>query len=350
MLVNVDPLQPEPHVIRQAAEVIRCGGLVAFPTETVYGLGADALNPEAVARIFAVKKRPACDPLIVHIADTEDLERVVRDVPPQAERLSRIFWPGPLTLVLPRAETVPTSVTAGLDTVAVRMPAHPVALALIREAGTPIAAPSANLFGRPSPTTARHVLDDLGEQVDLILDGGPSFIGLESTVLDLSGEQPTILRPGGTSQESLNAVLGTVVVKTGALQRPGDEGGLASPGLMEKHYSPQAELVFFKGAEPKVLAAMRQRLVELLAEGKRVGLLIASEDRDVFAGYSVRIADLGPQSNLSLIAARLFAAMRSLDGQGVDVILARGFGSTGLGMAIEDRLHKAAGGQVVEVR
>ncbi len=348
MLVKVNPLQPEREAIREAAAVIRRGGLVAFPTETVYGLGADALNPQAVARVFAAKRRPACDPLIVHIADIKDIGGVVRTTPPQTEILSRVFWPGPLTLVLPRAETVPMSVTAGLETVAVRMPAHPVALALIREAGTPIAAPSANLFGRPSPTTAQHVLDDLGEQVDLILDGGTTFIGLESTVLDLSGEQPTILRPGGTSHEALSAVLGQVVVKAGApLPRDG-EGGLPSPGLMEKHYSPRARLILFQGAEQKMLAAMRERLAELLAGGKRVGLLIASEDKAVFADYPVNIADLGSRDDLNLVAARLFAAMRALDAQEVDVILARGFGSAGLGLAIEDRLTKAAGGQVVE--
>lgn len=348
MLVKVNPLQPEREAIRQAAAVIRRGGLVAFPTETVYGLGANTLNPQAVARIFTVKRRPACDPLIVHIADIEDMGRVVRTIPPQAKILSQVFWPGPLTLVLPRAETVPASVTAGLETVAVRMPAHPVALALIREAGTPIAAPSANLFGRPSPTTAQHVLDDLGEQVDLVLDGGPTFIGLESTVLDLSGGQPTILRPGGTSHEALSTVLGQVAIKTCTQQPYDNEGGLASPGLMQKHYSPQAELVFFKGTEPEVLAAMRERLAELLKRGKRVGLLIASEDKAVFADYPVNVADLGSRDDLNLVAARLFATMRALDAQGVDVILARGFGNAGLGLAIEDRLTKAAGGQVVE--
>ena len=348
MLLKVNPVQPEPDIICRAAVVIRHSRLVAFPTETVYGLGADALDPEAVARIFAVKGRPASDPLIVHIAAGEDLGRVARNLPPQAHILVKSFWPGPLTLVLPRAETVPTSVTAGLDTVAVRMPAHPVALALIREAGTPIAAPSANLFGRPSPTTAQHVLDDLGAQVDLILDGGPTFIGLESTVLDLSGEQPTILRPGGTSHEALSAVLGRVVAKAGALQRC-DQNGLPSPGLMEKHYSPYARLIFFRGRKQKTLAAMIKQLVQLLAEGKSVGLLIASEDKSLFSGYPVIVQDLGPQDDLSLVAARLFAAMRALDAQKVDVILARGFGSAGLGLAIEDRLTKAAGGQVIEV-
>lgn len=360
MLLKVNPMQPEPNVIRRAAEVIRRGELVAFPTETVYGLGADALNPEAVACIFAAKGRPSFDPLIVHIADITDLDGIVRDLPPQAHALSQSFWPGPLTLVLPRAETLPTSVSAGLDTVAVRMPAHPVALALIRAAGTPIAAPSANLFGHTSPTTAQHVLDDLGERVNLILDGGSTFIGLESTVLDLSGGRPTILRPGGTSREALSAVLGQVALRASALrasdlqasvsQRHNAEDGLPSPGLTETHYSPRAELIFFRGTQQRPLAAMTKYLDRLLAEGKSVGLLVASEDKAFFSAYPATIQDLGPQDDLSLVAARLFAAMRALDGQEVDVILARGFGATGLGLAIEDRLTRAAGGQVVEAQ
>ncbi|MCG2767778.1 MAG: L-threonylcarbamoyladenylate synthase [Chloroflexota bacterium] len=350
MLLRVNPVQPEEDVIRQAAEVIRQGGLVAFPTETVYGLGADALNEAAVARIFAAKERPAEDPLIVHIANIEDLRRVARDLPPQVHALSQVFWPGPLSLILPRAAAIPASVTAGLDTVAVRMPGHPVALALIHAAGTPIAAPSANLFSRPSSTTAQHVLEDLGERVDLILDGGPTLIGLESTVLDLSGEKPTILRPGGISREALGLVLEGIAVDTSTpSRREREEGGLPSPGLMGKHYSPRAELILFRGAEQEMLAAMKERLDELLAAGKRVGLLVAYEDRDSFAGYPVIIEYLGPQDNLSHVAARLFAAIRALDGQGVDVILARGFGTIGLGLAIEDRLAKAAGGRVVEI-
>ncbi len=350
VLLAVNPMQPETDAIRQAAEVIRCGRLVAFPTETVYGLGADAMNPEAVTRIFAAKARPASDPLIVHIADSEDLERVARDLPVQARILSESFWPGPLTLVLPRAESLPAAVTAGLDTVAVRVPAHPVALALIRAAGTPIAAPSANLFGHPSPTTAQHVLDDLGDRVDLVLDGGPTFIGLESTVLDLTGEQPTILRPGGVSREALSLVLGPLVVGGAGVSRQGGHtSGLPSPGLLEKHYAPRASLIFFRGERHRTLAAMVRQLDTLLAEQKSVGLLVASEDRSVFAGYPVIIEDLGSQDDLSLIAARLFAAMRALDAQGVDVILSRGFGLAGLGLAIEDRLTRAAGGRVVEV-
>jgi|Deesub1362B_J571_1020462.scaffolds.fasta_scaffold01786_9 L-threonylcarbamoyladenylate synthase len=345
-LLQVNPIQPEKDVIRRAAEVIRLGGLVAFPTETVYGLGADALNPEAVARIFTAKERPPNDPIIVHIADVEDLALLAKDPPEIARRLAEAFWPGPLTLVLPRAESVPLIVTAGLETVAVRMPSHPVALALIKASGTPIAAPSANLFGRPSPTTARHVLEDLGERVDLILDGGTTYIGVESTVLDLSAEKPTILRPGGTSREALCAILGEVEV---ARKIPREGEKLKSPGLMRRHYAPQATLLLFLGPEEAVLASMREKVSHLLREEKNVGLMLAQEDMVAFKGQPVFIQNLGPKGDLSQIAHRLFAAMRALDQKGVDVILARGFGSVGLGLAIEDRLLKAAGGRVIRL-
>ncbi|MBC8447280.1 MAG: threonylcarbamoyl-AMP synthase [Chloroflexi bacterium] len=355
MLLKVNPIEPEGDIIQQAAEVIRRGGLVAFPTETVYGLGADALNPEAVAGIFAAKERPPYDPIIVHVASLEELWRVARDLPPQAHDLIQTFWPGPLTLILPRAEALPAGVTAGLDTVAVRMPAHPVALALIRAAGTPIAAPSANLFGHTSPTTAQHVLDDLGERVDLILDGGPTPIGVESTVLDLSGEKPTILRPGGTSREALSLVLGEIALGPASSAPPSEgderegEDGLKSPGLLKRHYAPRAALLFFRGPPAETLVAMQARLDELLSAGRRVGLLIAYEDRGAFAGRPVVVEDLGRRDHLGHVAARLFAALRALDRQGVEVILARDFGATGLGLAIEDRLTKAAGGRVIEV-
>jgi L-threonylcarbamoyladenylate synthase len=348
VLLTVNPVQPERDVIRQAAKVIRRGGLVAFPTETVYGLGADALNPEAVSRIFAAKERPFYDPIIVHIARTEELLLIVRDLPPQVDILSRHFWPGPLTLILPRADALSTLVTAGLDTVAVRMPDHPVALALILAAETPIGAPSANLFSHVSPTTAQHVLDDLGDRVELILDGGPTTIGIESTVLDISGDRPTILRPGGVSREMLESVLGEIAL-AGDSHQGGERTGLASPGLMERHYSPNAELLLFRGPEHKVLAAMKERLDELLSAEKAVGLLVSSEDMAVFEECPVIIEDLGSRENPGRIATRLYAAMRALDVRGVDVILARGFGNTGIELAIENRLSKAAGGHVIEV-
>src|SRR5512133_768452 len=235
---------PNPNAIAEAAETIRNGGLVAFPTETVYGLGANALDVDAVGRIFTAKGRPAADPLIVHLSGLDQITRVVRSVSPEAQKLAETFWPGPLTLILPKRPAVPDLVTSELDTVAVRVPNHPVALALIQAAGVPIAAPSANRFGHTSPTTAKHVLHDLDGRIDIILDGGSASIGVESTVLDLSTTPPRILRPGGVTREMLESVIGPVTVLG---QRKKPELGLPSPGLLEKHYAPHAEMILFSG-------------------------------------------------------------------------------------------------------
>ncbi|MCS7221363.1 MAG: L-threonylcarbamoyladenylate synthase [Anaerolineae bacterium] len=332
---------PDPEILARAAAIIRAGRLVAFPTETVYGLGADALNEAAVARIFAAKGRPAYDPLIVHIADLEDLSRVVSEVPDMARRLAKRFWPGPLTLVLPRADLVPTLVTAGRDTVAVRCPSHPVALALIQASRTPIAAPSANRFGRTSPTTAQHVLDDLGGRVELILDAGPTPIGVESTVLDLTQAIPTILRPGGVPREALEEEIGSVAILEQA-PTPTAEMGMPSPGLLARHYAPRAKLYLFLGAPDAVLRAMRQEAQAHLSAHRRVGILVADEDAAAFADLDVIGETVGPAEDLNMVARRLFGALRALDAQGVDVILARDFSVQGLGLAVRDRLRRAA--------
>ncbi|MGC8780727.1 MAG: L-threonylcarbamoyladenylate synthase [Anaerolineae bacterium] len=336
----VHPSDPEPDVIARAAAIIRAGGLVAFPTETVYGLGADALNEAAVARIFAAKGRPVYDPLIVHIGSPAELPRVTRDVPETARHLAGRFWPGPLTLVLPRGNAVPMSVTAGLETVAVRCPDHPVALALIATSGTPIAAPSANRFGRTSPTTARHVLDDLNGRIDLILDAGPTPIGVESTVLDLTGPTPTILRPGGVPREALEAELGPLAVRSE--HSPMSEAGAPSPGLLARHYAPRAELRLFLGPTKAALRAMRDEARAHIAAHRRVGVLVADEDAATFADLDVIGETVGPADNLKMVAQRLFGALRALDAQGVDLILARDFDAQGLGTAIRDRLRRAA--------
>ncbi len=333
-------IDPQPELIARAAAIIRAGGLVAFPTETVYGLGADALNRDAVARIFAAKGRPVYDPLIVHIAEPAELPRVARAVPEIALRLAERFWPGPLTLVLPRAAAVPTAVTAGLETVAVRCPDHPVALALIKASQTPIAAPSANRFGRTSPTTARHVFDDLNGRIDLILDAGPTPIGVESTVLDLTGSRPTILRPGGVPREALEAELGPVAVRESV--SPTAEAGLPSPGLLARHYAPKATLRLFVGPTEAMLKAMRGEAQTYLGQGRRVGVLVADEDATAFADLDVIGETVGPAEDLDTVAQRLFGALRALDAQGVEVILARDFGAHGLGTAIRDRLRRAA--------
>ena len=358
-VLPVDPQQPEPEVIAQAAKLIRAGEVVAFPTETVYGLGADAWRAEAVQRIFAAKERPAYDPLIVHLADATWLPQAVKHAPPVARELAARFWPGPLTLVLPRGERIPDIVTAGGETVAVRVPAHPVALALLRAADAPIAAPSANRFGHVSPTRAEHVLADLDGCIPLILDGGPTPVGVESTVLSLATPTPTILRPGGVSRESLRAVLGEVALYTQSatsqeatsLPGGGIEGSetVPSPGTLDQHYAPRAQLRFYTGPRAVVLPALRAAAFELDAAGERVGLLVAEEDRAALSDAPGIIQTLGAQGDVPSIARRLFAALRALDAAGVSVILARDFGSAGLGLAVRDRLTRAAGGDVIRV-
>ena len=339
LLLRVDPDNPDPEKIAQAAAVIRRGGLAAFPTETVYGLGANALDEKAVARIFAAKRRPFEDPLIVHIGDAGELADLVRHLPKIAERLAERFWPGPLTLVLPKSPRVPDRVTAGLSTVAVRMPAHPVALALLRAAQTPIAAPSANRFGYTSPVTAEHVLRDLGSEVDIILDGGPTLIGVESTVLDLTRTPPVILRPGGLTREALSEVIGPVALREA--QEP-MSAAQVSPGLLESHYAPRARLILVLGESPKALEKIARLAEQHLTRGQRVGLLLADDYRAHFQRLDATIVTLGPADDLAQIARRLFAGMRELDRAGVDVILAHAFANRDLGLAINDRLTKAA--------
>lgn len=328
-------LPATPENIAQAAAILQDGGLAAFPTETVYGLGANALDAAAVARIFAAKGRPAEDPLIVHLSGLEQLGRVARAVPPVAQTLAETFWPGPLTLVLPKQPAVPSLVTSGLDTVAARVPDHPVAQALLAAAGVPIAAPSANRFGHTSPTTAQHVWHDLHGRIELILDGGPTHIGVESTVLDLSTAPPRILRPGGVTAEMLAAVVGPVAVLA---RVPDGEGGLPSPGLLEKHYAPRAELIFIQGRHAR--QALAAELARALAAGKAVGVLAAEIDAGHLAQMGALVYPLG--GDLNNVARHLYSGMRRLDAQGVDVILCRDFGAGGLGLAIRDRLTRAA--------
>lgn len=343
-VLRVDSQSPDPQVIAVAAAEILSGHLVAFPTETVYGLGANALDDAAVRRIFMAKGRPAEDPLIVHLASREDLSRVARVLSDKVVELTRMFWPGPLTLVLPRQPEVPKSVTAGLETVAVRVPAHAVALALLRASGVPIAAPSANRFGHASPTTARHVLDDLGGRIELILDGGPTTVGVESTVLDMTHYPPVILRPGGVTREALEGILGRVLVY-GEQGEPIMPAGKPppSPGMLKRHYAPRARLILYiTGDLETTLGKMAEMAQRLVAEGAEVGLLVAEEDIGAFEGLPVRFFNLGSNADLEGIARRLFAGLRALDEQGVEVILARDFGEQGLALAIRDRLRRAA--------
>jgi len=347
LVFKVNPENPDIQTIHTAASIIRNGGLVAFPTETVYGLGADALNPEAVKALFKAKKRPLDNPPIVHVGNTQDVYRLVKDVPEAAEKLMKNFWPGPLTLIFKRSEIVPDITVAGLDTIAIRMPRHNVALALIRESGCPIAAPSANLAGKPSPTTAQHVLEDLYGRIDAILDAGPTKIGVESTVLDLTVDPPQILRPGGTPYEVLKAALGRVELHPVAVaEKKVLVGKARSPGMKHRHYAPKARLVVVEGD----LAAIIRKVAELTdyyrKRGEKVGVLATHETAGAYNADVVK--SLGSRSNMEEIAKNLFRFLREFDAEGVDVIIAEGVPAEGLGLAVMNRLRKASGYKIVK--
>lgn len=308
--------------IHRAAQIVKKGGLVAFPTETVYGLGADAFNPLAVARIFEVKRRPYFDPLIVHVANPSNVKKLAKETPSNAKKLIEKFWPGPLTIVLLKEEKIPDIVTAGLPTLAIRMPNHPMALALIEESESPIAAPSANPFGYLSPTTAEHVRDQLGDQVDLILDGGPCPVGVESTIVSFLEEKPMLLRPGGASLEEIESIIGKVGISSG-------EGKPSAPGMLPKHYAPRTPIVLDR--DEKNLGRYK---------GKKIGLLLFQEPKDSPKYPSVEI--LTTKGDLREAAANLFAAIRRLDALDLDLIVAEPIPEVGLGRAIMDRLRHAA--------
>ena len=324
--------------IADAAAILRDGGLVAFPTETVYGLGAHALDAQAVRAIFAAKQRPADDPLIVHVADSSALAQLgLHD--PITQLLGGRFWPGPLTLVVRKRATVPPEVTAGLETVGVRVPAHPVAQALLRAARMPIAAPSANLFGRPSPTRAQHVLDDLQGRIDAVLDGGPTSVGVESTIVDVSCTPPRLLRPGGLAAEAIEAVLGVALVS----RTPAGEGPQTSPGQLPVHYSPRTPLTLIAGPPGPARDRLVREVEASLAAGRRVGVLAVEEDLHIVPS-AARLEVVGAWADAATVATRLFEAMRALDAANLDVLLARDLADprAGLGRALADRLRRAA--------
>nr|WP_245250246.1 L-threonylcarbamoyladenylate synthase [Thermococcus stetteri] len=322
--------------IKVAARLILEGKLVAFPTETVYGLGADALNENAVRRIFEAKGRPADNPLIIHIASISDLEKVAREVPEKAKLLAEKFWPGPLTLVLPKRREVPLVTTGGLDTVAVRMPSHPIALALIK-ASTPLAAPSANISGKPSPTSAEHVIDDFYGKIEGIIDGGETWIGVESTVIDVTEEPPVLLRPGGIPVEEIERVIGPVRIHPAV---KGKNADLAkAPGMKYKHYAPNASVVVVEGEPEKRKKKIRELVEEYRERGYRVGVMATVEvEADEFYPLGKT-----PEE----VARNLFKALRELDRRGVDVIIAEGVEERGIGLAVMNRLRKAAGYRVI---
>ena len=341
-VVQVDPERPSREDIARAAECLRRGGLVAFPTETVYGLGVNALDRAALRRLFEAKGRPTNDPLIVHVSAFDRVAPLVVDLPGHAAPLAARFWPGPLTLVMRRAPAVPLEVTAGLETVAVRVPAHPVARALLRAASLPVAAPSANLFSRPSPTRASHVLDDLSGRIDMVVDGGPTQVGVESTVLDLTVDPPAVLRPGGISVEMLRTVVPSVRLAAVGVGPDGAKPA-ASPGLLLLHYAPRAPVTLYQGEPTAVRRAWIVAAHEAEAAGLRVGVLATTEDAPLLTGVPAVIAELGSEHDVAAIAARLYTALRDLDAAQVDMILARDVSrDDGLWRAVRDRLHRAA--------
>jgi len=334
-VLKIDPLRIDRGLIGQAAEIIHNRGLVAFPTETVYGLGANALDPRAVTGIFEAKQRPLDDPLIVHISNIEDLYSLAAEVPRQADRLVSRFWPGPLTVVLKKTGMVPELVTTGLETVAVRMPSNPIARSLIEISEVPVAAPSANLFGRPSPTTAEHVIGDLDGKIDLVLDGGTAEIGVESTVVEFIGDKVLVLRPGGISLEELSSIAGDVELADGA-----PDHAKNSPGKYPSHYSPLANVILIEEGPEQVENALAEASVRSDG-GQKVGIMAKEEHARGFGGYDVKV--LGPAEDGRTCASRLFHILREFDDEGIDVIIAESIPEKGLGLAVMNRLRKAAG-------
>ncbi|MBF0216300.1 MAG: threonylcarbamoyl-AMP synthase [Candidatus Omnitrophica bacterium] len=331
--IIIDPDNIDPDLIREAADVIRRGGLVAFPTETVYGLGANALDAKAVAKIFEAKKRPLDDPLIVHINDKASLDILVRDISPVETALAARFWPGALTLVLNKKDIIPDIVTTGLDSAAIRMPSGKIALALIKAAGVPIAAPSANLFGKTSPTTAAHVKEDLDGRIDLIIDGGSTDIGVESTVISVVDGEVRILRPGGVSVEEIREIVPRVKVYTE------EEIIKCSPGKYKQHYAPRAAVVIVandRAQTDKCLALAKEA-----AKRSKVGIMSKAEHAVFYKPFNTRV--MGPGDDLAKCATGLFRVLREFDSDGTEIIFAEAVEERGLGLAIMNRLRKAAG-------
>lgn len=339
----------EKTVFEEAGKILRNGGLVAFPTETVYGLGADALNSEAAAKIYAAKGRPSDNPLIVHIAEKEDLKRLTTSIPSEAEVLIEAFWPGPLTLIFHKRAEVPDGTTGGLSTVAVRMPSHKIARELIRSSGVLIAAPSANLSGRPSPTEAEHVWQDMQGRIDMLIDGGKVGIGIESTIVDMTVNPPMILRPGYITREMLEEKIGPVEVDKAAqaerIFEIGENYQPKAPGMKYRHYAPRADFIMFEGSRPNVVAEIQKRKQKEEAVGKKVGIICTDESRDCYFGEYV--VSIGSRKNEKEIAANLYKTLRNFDETDIDVILGETVSRDGFGQAIMNRLIKAAGYKLI---
>ncbi len=343
-----DSEAPDASVMEEAGKILRAGGLVAFPTETVYGLGGDALNPQASEKIYAAKGRPSDNPLIVHIADLQALQVLTSRIPDRARVLADRFWPGPLTMIMPKSDVVPRQTTGGLDTVAIRMPSDPTAYELIRSSGVYIAAPSANTSGRPSPTLARHVAEDLSGRIDMIIDGGRCDIGLESTIVDLTGDIPVILRPGYITKEMLEEAVGRVDIdRAVTASRPDPNLRPKAPGMKYRHYAPRGSLTVVQGSREAVAAKINSLVKEKQARGKRCAVIASEENMRLY--QAERIMDIGSRRHEESIAANLYDILREMDEEDIDFIYSESFTGEGLGFAIMNRLLKAAGHQIIQL-
>ena len=343
---KIDSNNMNMEAIREAGRIVREGGLVAFPTETVYGLGGDALHAESSMKIYAAKGRPSDNPLIVHIAEFSDMEKIAKALPKEAKLLAEAFWPGPLTMIVEKNDRVPYETTGGMDTVAIRMPNHPVALALIKESGGYIAAPSANTSGRPSPTLAEHVYEDLNGKIPMILDGGLVGIGIESTIVDLTEEVPMVLRPGYITQEMLQEVIGEVKIDPGIIDSDSKKKPKA-PGMKYRHYAPKADLVLVDGSQEKVIEAINKLAATDLQAGLKVGIIGTKETVERYeAGV---ILSIGEREDEDSIARHLYGILRDFDELNVDKIYSESFETPRMGSAIMNRLLKAAGHKVITV-
>lgn len=331
----------DPAAIEEAGALLRAGEVVGIPTETVYGLAADALNPQAVKRIFEAKGRPQDNPLIVHIADFDQIYDLCPSVPPQAKQLAEAFWPGPMTMIVPKGDCIPDEVSCGLDTVGIRLPSHPMARALIRESGVPLAAPSANTSGRPSTTTAAHVMRDMDGKIAAVLDGGACGVGVESTVITLALERPRLLRPGGITLEQLRSVLGEVDVDRALYEKIGDDVKVSAPGMKYRHYAPKAPVTVVRGDPAQTAAYIAQHI------GEKTGVMCFDEYRDCFPGCVVEC--FGSENDLGTQAREVFDRLRAFDDTDVRQIWAQCPSDEGLGLAVANRIKKAAGFSVVEV-
>jgi len=349
LVLQIDPIHPEPEKIQTAAKIIQKGGLVAFPTETVYGLGADAFNSNTILTLFKTKNRPMNNPPILHVADICQVYPLVNEVPKTAELLMKKFWPGPLTLIFKRSSTIPNETVANLDTVAIRIPKHNIALALIKQSGMPIAAPSANISGKPSPTTAQHVYNDLNGKIDVVLDGGSTNIGVESTVLDFSVDPPLLLRPGATTLEDIQTVLPNVTLHPIINSEKNIEVKRAhSPGMLYKHYAPNAEMLLIDGPVQAMVFKITVLSEQYRREGKKIGILATDETQKEYAVVNV-VKSMGSRFNLNTIAKKLFKELREFNETSVDIILAESVPLDGIGLAIMNRLQKASNYHIIKV-